>query len=160
MTPQAGITGCIRLPDLMNDVPFVEHLRDRYDTQVVPGTFFEAPGFIRLSFGVDPAMLEEALVRKAKVEAAKQDKSLSRYISELVERELGEGNGDSGYSPEYRAAMEAWRAQEPFLVREPGTRWPKREELYDRPYLRRHERAALREGRSRDDEEGGGEGMD
>ncbi|MCA9650703.1 MAG: aminotransferase class I/II-fold pyridoxal phosphate-dependent enzyme [Myxococcales bacterium] len=70
VTPQAGITGCIRLPDLMNDVPFVEHLRDRYDTQVVPGTFFEAPGFIRLSFGVDPAMLEEAL---ANISAALDD---------------------------------------------------------------------------------------
>lgn len=59
--PQAGITGCIRLPDLMNDVPFVDHLRDRYDTQVVPGSFFEAPGFVRLSFGVPPALLEEGL---------------------------------------------------------------------------------------------------
>ena len=68
--PAAGITGCIRLPDLMNDVPFMEHLRERYDTQVVPGSFFEAPGFIRLSFGVDPADLEEAL---ANVSAALDD---------------------------------------------------------------------------------------
>jgi len=61
--PQAGLTGTIRLPDLMSDGPFVEHLRDRYETQVVPGSFFEAPGFVRLSFGVDPADLEEALSR-------------------------------------------------------------------------------------------------
>ncbi|MEX1363385.1 MAG: aminotransferase class I/II-fold pyridoxal phosphate-dependent enzyme [Nannocystaceae bacterium] len=59
--PQAGISGCIRLPDLMNDAPFVQHLRDRYETQVVPGSFFEAPGFVRLGFGVDPAVLEEGL---------------------------------------------------------------------------------------------------
>jgi len=59
--PHAGITGCIRLPNLMQDGPFVQHLRERYDTQVVPGTFFEAPGFIRISFGVDPADLEQAL---------------------------------------------------------------------------------------------------
>jgi len=45
----------------MQDVPFAQHLRDRYDTQVVPGSFFEAPGFVRLSFGVDPATLEQGL---------------------------------------------------------------------------------------------------
>ncbi|MEM7159340.1 MAG: aminotransferase class I/II-fold pyridoxal phosphate-dependent enzyme [Myxococcota bacterium] len=61
VAPHAGLSGCVRLPDLMNDGPFVEHLRERYQTQVVPGSFFEAPGFIRLSFGVDPADLEEAL---------------------------------------------------------------------------------------------------
>lgn len=61
VSPHAGLSGCIRLPDLMNDAPFVEHLRARYDTQVVPGSFFEAPGFVRLSFGVEPAELEEAL---------------------------------------------------------------------------------------------------
>lgn len=59
--PAAGITGCIRLPDLMQDLAFCEHLRDRYETQVVPGTMFEAPGFIRLSFALDPPMLEQAL---------------------------------------------------------------------------------------------------
>jgi hypothetical protein len=59
--PRAGITGCVRLPDLMQDVPFAQHLRERYDTQVVPGSFFEAPGAVRVSFGVEPAMLEQGL---------------------------------------------------------------------------------------------------
>lgn len=61
VAPSAGLSGCVRLPHLMQDMPFAEHLRERYDTQVVPGSFFEAPGFIRLSFGVDPAVLETAL---------------------------------------------------------------------------------------------------
>lgn len=61
VAPHAGITGCLRLPDLMQDGPFVAHLREHYDTQVVPGSFFEAPGFVRLSFGVDPAILEQGL---------------------------------------------------------------------------------------------------
>lgn len=61
VSPRAGISGCIRLPDLMQDAPFAQHLRDRYDTLVVPGTFFEAPGFVRLSFGIDPAILEQGL---------------------------------------------------------------------------------------------------
>jgi aspartate/methionine/tyrosine aminotransferase len=59
--PRAGIWGCVRLPDLMQDVPFAQHLRDRYDTQVVPGGFFEAPGAVRVSFGVDPTILEQGL---------------------------------------------------------------------------------------------------
>ncbi|MEM6992334.1 MAG: aminotransferase class I/II-fold pyridoxal phosphate-dependent enzyme [Myxococcota bacterium] len=59
--PTAGITGCVRLPHLMQDVPFAEHLRERYETQVVPGSFFEAPGTVRLSFGVDPATLRDGL---------------------------------------------------------------------------------------------------
>lgn len=59
--PRAGITGCIRLPELMQDVPFAQHLRERYDTQVVPGSFFEAPGAVRLSFGVSPTILEQGL---------------------------------------------------------------------------------------------------
>jgi aspartate/methionine/tyrosine aminotransferase len=61
VAPHAGITGCIRLPDLMQDVPFAQHLRQHYDTQVVPGSFFEAPGFVRVSFGVEPAVLEQGL---------------------------------------------------------------------------------------------------
>ncbi len=68
--PRAGITGCVRLPDLMQDAPFAQHLRDRYDTQVVPGTFFEAPGILRVSFGVSPAILEQGL---ANVSAALDD---------------------------------------------------------------------------------------
>lgn len=59
--PHAGLSCCLRLPDLMNDVQLAEHLRDRYDTQVVPGSFFEAPGFVRVSFGLPPEAMTEAL---------------------------------------------------------------------------------------------------
>lgn len=68
--PAAGVSGCLRLPHLMQDAPFAEHLRERYDTQVVPGTMFEAPGFVRLSFGLEPKTLEQAL---ANVSAALDD---------------------------------------------------------------------------------------
>jgi aspartate/methionine/tyrosine aminotransferase len=61
VAPAAGITGCLRLPDLMQDGVFCEHLRERYETQVVPGTMFEAPGFVRLSFALEPSRLEQAL---------------------------------------------------------------------------------------------------
>jgi aspartate/methionine/tyrosine aminotransferase len=59
--PSAGQSGLIRLPDLTPDVGFARHLRDRYDTQVVPGTLFEAPGTVRISFNLPDAELEQAL---------------------------------------------------------------------------------------------------
>jgi aspartate/methionine/tyrosine aminotransferase len=59
--PNAGQTGLVRLPDLTADVAFARHLRDAYDTQVVPGTMFEAPGTVRVSFNLAPEQLEQAL---------------------------------------------------------------------------------------------------
>ncbi len=38
-------------------------LRDRYDTAVVPGRFFELPAHVRIGLGVDPAIFAEGLVR-------------------------------------------------------------------------------------------------
>ncbi len=59
--PSFGLTGLVRLPDLMQDTKFAQHLRDRYETQVVPGSLFEAPGMVRLSFGLGEGELEQAL---------------------------------------------------------------------------------------------------
>ncbi|HKR58109.1 MAG TPA: pyridoxal phosphate-dependent aminotransferase [Pyrinomonadaceae bacterium] len=38
-------------------------LKEKYETSVVPGRFFEAPGHFRLGFGNDPEMLREGLTR-------------------------------------------------------------------------------------------------
>jgi aspartate/methionine/tyrosine aminotransferase len=73
--PSAGQTGLIRLPDLTADVDFAAHLRERYGTQVVPGTMFEAPGSVRLSFNLPPDELEQAL---ATFSAALDDVELGR----------------------------------------------------------------------------------
>jgi aspartate/methionine/tyrosine aminotransferase len=59
--PTGGLVGLIRLPDLLADAAFCAHLRERYDTQVTPGSFFEAPGCVRLAFAGDPERLEEGL---------------------------------------------------------------------------------------------------
>lgn len=59
--PSAGITGLLRLPEFLGDGPFCDHLRERYDTQVVPGSMFEAPGHVRISFGLPSEDLEQAL---------------------------------------------------------------------------------------------------
>jgi aspartate/methionine/tyrosine aminotransferase len=59
--PSAGQTGLVRLPDLTPDVAFTRHLRDAYDTRVVPGSMFEAPGTVRVSFNLPAEPLEQAL---------------------------------------------------------------------------------------------------
>ena len=40
---------------------FCERLLAEHDTAVVPGSFFEAPGWVRLGFGVDEPILREGL---------------------------------------------------------------------------------------------------
>jgi aspartate/methionine/tyrosine aminotransferase len=61
VAPSAGQTGLIRLPALTADVEFARHLLERYGTRVVPGTMFEAPGTVRVSFNLPPDELEQAL---------------------------------------------------------------------------------------------------
>lgn len=68
--PNFGITCLVKLPARMSDTAFTEHLRERYETQVVPGSMFEAPGYVRVSFGIDPVTLEQGL---ANVSAALDD---------------------------------------------------------------------------------------
>lgn len=64
--PAAGICGLVRLPELLSDQPFVDHLLERYETLVVPGTMFESPGCFRLGFGGDPETLEIGLANITK----------------------------------------------------------------------------------------------
>ena len=68
--PTAGLTAMVRLPEYVQDLGFAAHLRERYDTQVVPGSLFEAPGYFRLSFGLEPQALSQAL---ANITAALDD---------------------------------------------------------------------------------------
>jgi aspartate/methionine/tyrosine aminotransferase len=70
VAPSAGQTGLIRLPALTADVEFARHLLDRYGTRVVPGTMFEAPGTVRVSFNLPSDELEQAL---ATISAALDD---------------------------------------------------------------------------------------
>ncbi|PRQ04148.1 Capreomycidine synthase [Enhygromyxa salina] len=76
--PSAGQTGLVRLPELTADLDFARHLRERYGTQVVPGTMFEAPGSVRVSFNLPLDQLEQAL---ATFSAALDDLELGRAVS-------------------------------------------------------------------------------
>jgi hypothetical protein len=74
--------------------------------------------------------LDEDTAGWARVHAAERNMSLSRFVGEVLhERMRG--------SREYGEAYRAWRAEKPFDLKGPWKPYPKREELYDRPVLRR-----------------------
>jgi len=74
--------------------------------------------------------LDNETATQAKVRAAERGMSLSRYIGEVLRRELR--NGDI-----YDAAYRSWRAGKAFPLSGEPKDSPKREEIYDRPVLRR-----------------------
>jgi len=74
--------------------------------------------------------LDDETFAKARLRAAERNMSLSRFMSELLAKELRHDDA-------YEAAYHAWLAVPPFALKGPPQPYPKREELYDRPVLRR-----------------------
>ena len=75
--------------------------------------------------------LDEETAARARVEAAERKMSLSRYIGEVLRKELR-------HSDEYEAAYRAWRHDlKPWPLKGAPQRYPTREEIHDRPVLRR-----------------------
>lgn len=68
--PHAGLHALVRLPPAVSDVALAHHLRERYDTRVVPGALLEAPGCLRLGLLLPGPQLEQGL---ANVSAALDD---------------------------------------------------------------------------------------
>ena len=66
----------------------------------------------------------------ARVQAAERDMSLSRYVGEMLRERMR-------HSRAYERAMREALAQKPLDLKGPWEPYPKREELYDRPVLRR-----------------------
>jgi predicted CopG family antitoxin len=83
--------------------------------------------------------LEDDLVSRARVEAAKEGKSLSRFVSELVERRVGRKKTQL-------EALQAFLAGPLMDLTDENGRAPSRDEIYDDALLRRHERPDLHEG--------------
>jgi hypothetical protein len=73
--------------------------------------------------------LDEQTARWARIQAAKEDTSVSRLLGDLLRREM-EGR------EAYDAAMDRFFAQEPGVHRTKGGALPSREELHDRARLR------------------------
>ena len=72
VVPSGGSVVFPRLPAGLDGDRVATHLREQYDTLVVPGRFFEARHHVRVSFGVPPAQLERGL------------RALSRTLDDLA----------------------------------------------------------------------------
>jgi hypothetical protein len=73
--------------------------------------------------------LDEETARWARIEAARRDTSVSRFLGDILRREM-EGHDA------YEAAMSRYLAQSPGVHRDPAAKLPSREQLHDRPRLR------------------------
>ena len=74
--------------------------------------------------------VEEDVARWARIKAAKEDSSVSEIVGEMLKREMQRDD-------EYETAMKKMFAMiEPVKFQKPGGRFPRREELYDRPRRR------------------------
>jgi hypothetical protein len=72
--------------------------------------------------------LVETVARWVRDRATKQEKSVSRFVEEVLEREMVEDTG-------YEEAMERFLARRPARISESGA-YPSREELHDQAGLR------------------------
>lgn len=73
--------------------------------------------------------LPEDLVRWLRVKAAEQDRSVSRWLAELLDGMRLDEDG-------YEVAMRRYLEMKPRKLDWSGSRRPKREQLHDRPGLR------------------------
>ncbi|MFH1226354.1 MAG: aminotransferase class I/II-fold pyridoxal phosphate-dependent enzyme [Planctomycetota bacterium] len=64
--PDGGITCFVRLPIGLNAFKFNDRLCKRYNTLVVPGDFFGAPGYVRIGFGIKEKLLRQGLAQVEK----------------------------------------------------------------------------------------------
>ena len=74
--------------------------------------------------------LDSKTLAWARVEAAKRDMSVSRFFGEMARDRMR-------HSREYEKAMREALAQKPLGLKGEWKPYPTREELYDRPVLRR-----------------------
>ncbi len=74
--------------------------------------------------------LKESLARWARVKAAEQGKSLSRFLADLLEERMS-------HESDYDAARRRFMAGKPFAFRKPGEKLPTRDEIHDRKGFRR-----------------------
>jgi hypothetical protein len=70
--------------------------------------------------------MDEELARWVRVEAAKRDTSVSRWISEVLE-ERRKARDDA-----YQRAHESWKSWDGAILKKPGERYPTRDEMHER----------------------------
>ena len=69
--------------------------------------------------------LDEDVARWAKIHAAKQEKSLSRLVGEMLKNKMLEEEN-------YQVAMQHYLSQPPLQIKETESVYPKREKLHER----------------------------
>ena len=74
--------------------------------------------------------LDEETAGRVRVEAAQKEMSVSRYVGEVLREHMRKRD-------DYQRAMQRFLALKPVKLKGPGEKYPKREELYDRPVFRR-----------------------
>ena len=79
--------------------------------------------------------LDKDTARRARVRAAERDMSVSRYIGELVHKDIRA-------SDEYQEAMQRYLSSKFVIDLQPGERLSTREEIHDRAALRKHRTGA------------------
>jgi hypothetical protein len=80
--------------------------------------------------------LTEEDLRWARLQAAEKGTSVSKLLGQMIAEERRRPNAD------YWAAYERWKKLKPIPGLDASKR-PSREELHDRPSLRRHQRSAV-----------------
>jgi len=83
--------------------------------------------------------LEEDVARWARIRAAELDTSVSKLVGEMLKEKM------RGDRKTQQQAIKDFLASPGYAIDMPGGRLPKREEIYDRPGLRRFERMGLHE---------------
>jgi len=66
-----------------------------------------------------------------RVQAAEGNTSISRLVGEILRERMT-------HNREYETAMKHFLSRQPVMLGEPGEKLPTREEIYDRPVLRRY----------------------
>ena len=69
--------------------------------------------------------LDEEVARWARIHAAEHNKSVSRLVGEILREKMIEEKA-------YQVAMQQFLSQAPQMLKEPGNKYPGREELYGR----------------------------
>jgi plasmid stability protein len=69
--------------------------------------------------------LEEEVARWARIRAAENNTSVSRLVGEMLRDKMDEEKN-------YQMAMNRYLSQPPTMLKDPGAKYPTREELYGR----------------------------
>ena len=69
--------------------------------------------------------LDEKVAAWARIRAAERESSVSRLVGEMLKERMLEEES-------YQASMQHYLSQSPRLLKEPGAKYPSREELHER----------------------------